>query len=50
LVWHEVSANNPPSARASHKAVLDAQRRMLIFGGNVADGRVHGPGLKDAEA
>ena len=41
--WQEVKASNPPSPRAEHTAVMDAQQRMWIFGG---DGVHSGQGAK----
>ncbi|CAL1155570.1 unnamed protein product, partial [Cladocopium goreaui] len=40
--WQEVKASNPPSPRAEHTAVMDAQQRMWIFGGDgVHSGTLH---------
>ena len=41
--WQEVKASNPPSRRFDHTAVMDAQQRMWIFGG---DGDHSGQGAK----
>ena len=41
--WQEVKASNPPSRRFDHTAVMDAQQRMWIFGG---DGVYSGQGAK----
>ena len=38
-IWHRVAAGNAPSQRSGHSAVLDAQKRMWVWGGKTYSSR-----------